>query len=184
MTFIYVSNFASAAALRQLSKVEFIFAVSLFWASAKEEIRNSIENINGFGALNEIVSAAESGDVVSRIWLEKTKAEVYEEGLTDDQLSFRVMKKVEEQGVSVEKAGEKSIFVIKNCKEGSGASKEVAIIDASGDVEEMISEGDRGSRVISKEIQTLLNLIGQDGIKSILDTYRTLTKEKRLPKRK
>ena len=145
---------------------------------APEALRNSIENINGFGALNEIVSAAESEDVISRIWLEKTKAEVYEEGLTDDQLSFRIMKKVEEQGVSVEKSGEKNIFVIKNGKEDDSTSKEVAIIDASGDVEKMVSEGDRGSRVISKEIQTILNYIANDDIGTILDNYRTLSNVK------
>lgn len=140
---------------------------------APQALRNSIENINGFGALNEIVSAAESGEVLSIIWLEKTKAEVYEEGLTDDQLSFRVMKKVEEQGVSAEKVGDDNVFIVRNGKERNGASKEVAIVDASGDVAGMISEGDRGSRVIAKEVQTLIHQISDKSFESIIRQYKS-----------
>lgn len=140
-------------------------------------LERSVDRIASMVELEKLVDSSESGDPIARIWLEDATTLLAGEypDTTEDVVTFKLLGKISENGIGVEEAADgRKIFTMRDGPtREDGKQRDVAIIDTSGDVEEITKNNDRSGRIVRAEVSTLMQLIQAGGVKETLGNYKT-----------
>ena len=140
-------------------------------------IERGAERTTSLIQFENIIGAAEGGDPISRIWLEASAKSIKDADsqVLDESVTFKMLDKVSESNAHVEEManGAKVLVVDDGPRDGDKHERDVAIIDTSGDITDITSENDRGSRVIKAELSNLFEMIKNEGINPSLKKFNS-----------
>ncbi len=140
-------------------------------------IERGAERTTNLIQLEGIITASEEGDPISRVWLETSAKNIKDTDhkVSDESVTFKMLDKVAEQNAHVEEmANGTRVFVVNDGPSERGKhERDIAIIDTTGDITDITSENDRGSRVIKAELSNLFEMIKNDGIKASLKNFNS-----------